>query len=103
MTTADSQILPAIRALAETVNPQEWSEAGVLRGRDQVLADLNVRSRRLNYLEQDGLRRLAFLRHPARLPSAGRAEQVAGIDPGRLAHLHRVELSRPRHDDHCCW
>ena len=50
VTTADSQIMATIQALAKVVNPQEWSEADVQRARDQVLADLNVRGRLLHYI-----------------------------------------------------
>jgi predicted Zn-dependent peptidase len=95
VTTADSQILPAVQALAELINPQEWQEDALVRAREQVLTDLSLRSRRLHYLEQDSLLRLALLRHPARLPTAGRAEQVAGLTAADVQSWHNLTYRAP--------
>ena len=95
VTTADSQILPTVQALAELINPQEWSDEALLRARDSVLTELSLRSRRLHYLEEDSLLRLALLRHPARLPAAGRPEQVAGLTAADVQAWHNLTYRAP--------
>ena len=95
VTTADSQILPSVAALAQLVNPQEWSEAAVSRAVGDVQAELALRSRRMKYLERDALFRLALVRHPARLPPAGRPQQVATLDLEQLRLWHQQSYRAP--------